>query len=134
MTISGNELRFLRRYRDGMKGKAFAKSMQTEQAERSGAYWRAAFPWIPCDSHGILWQGKPYKRMDNVGERVYADGTLLSERRRDWLASQKEADAALDRDAEIAALRATSIAEERAERTIKVRQQKSDSRSELRFK
>lgn len=133
MTVTGDEIRFLRRYREGMRGKAYAASMEREHAERTLAYWRAAFPWIPCDSHGKLWEGKRYNRADGIGERIYADGSMLSERKREYDAAQHSAESQTERDAEIARLAAESAADARAERTVRVRKAIESERKALRF-
>ena len=92
MTVTGSEIRFLKRYRETMRGEAYAKAMAMEKTERNSAYWRAAFPWIPSDKNGIIWTGKPYNRADGIGERIYSDDTMLSERKRDWDAAHKGGD------------------------------------------
>lgn len=92
MTITGSEVRFLKRYRESMRGKAYATAMQAESDARTLAYWRAAFPWIPVDSHGKLWEGKRYNRADGIGDRIYSDGTMLSERKREYDATNPDMD------------------------------------------
>ena len=90
-TITGSEVRFLERYRGTMKGETFAQSMERERMEREHAVWRAMFPYLPTDRSGKLVHGKRYNRPDGIGERVFNDGTLMTERRRAWQGANPDA-------------------------------------------
>jgi hypothetical protein len=139
-SISGAEVRWLKRYRESMRGAAYAASMAREAAEREAALWRSASPWIPLNKKGEPLASKSYNRADGIGERIYSDGTLLSERYRDWLASNEMPDhlAPMSDDArlrEIDRLREESereTADER-KRSRKVRAANIERTKSLRF-
>jgi len=84
ITITGGEVRYLRRYKDAMRGDAFAAAMEAERLERNEAYWRAAFPWWPLNAKGKRQACKWYTRPDGVSEAVFHDGKLMSEYLAEW--------------------------------------------------
>ena len=84
-TLTDAELRFLRRYRNAMKGEKFAESMAKEARERDRAYWRAASPWLPVDKAGRFMV--PMFTSKGI---VYSDGTTLKQRMLDYFATHTE--------------------------------------------
>jgi hypothetical protein len=130
---SADVIRQLRRYRNAMKGEAFAESMSEERKARNRNWMREAFLYLPYDEkHARFIDGVPFGNAN----RYYPDDTTLSQRVEQWKLTHAEEIEATEAkrkrtqaQAEIAALVAEQTKDARETRTVKARQSKELARA-----